>query len=138
MKYNTHAKSMSYIPGQIEHCEGEYTTIEGEMTHHRSFDLSSSDLIITDLLSKQGDGHKAYMSFHYNEGVNVEIKNNRITLMVGEKQYRMIIDIGVPYNAYTLDDTISPSFGVLKKAITLIVEFEFDNQVICTTKIIKI
>ena len=50
----------------------------------------------------------------------------------------MIIDIGVPYNAYTLDDTISPSFGVLKKAITLIVEFEFDNQVIWTTKIIKI
>lgn len=138
MKYNTHSKSMSYIPGQIEHCEGEYTTIEGKMTHHRSFDLSSNDLIITDLLSKQGKGHKAYMSFHYNEGVNVEIKNNSITLMVGEKQYRMIINIGVPYNAYTQDDTISPSFGVLKKAITLIVEFEFDNQVICTTKIIKI
>lgn len=138
MKYNANAKPILISSGDIEHCEGEYTTVVGRMTHHRSINLASSYVDITDTLTKQGAGHQAYMSFHFAKGVEAVLKNNKVILYKDGKEYNIILK--VPSSAFMriVDDTISPSFGVLINTKTLIVEFEFTDKASCVTIIQKI
>ena len=139
MKYNSCAKTMSYSIGAVMHCEGEYTTIEGKMTHHREFDLSSNSLIITDHLMKSGIGHKAYMSFHFSDNIVPSIEGESIFIKVGnEKRYSMRMESGSTFRLHIKDDTISPSFGKLLKTKTLVAEFEFENRAKFVTKIEKL
>lgn len=139
MKYNSNAKPMLFSYSDIEHCEGEYTTIEGGMTHHRCIDLGSMFVKITDHLSKKNAGHKAYMSFHFAEDVDAIIDGKGvISLFACGKEYTMSISSKSSLEMYIVNDTLSPSFGVLVNTKTLIVEFIFDEEAECVTTIKKI
>lgn len=135
MKYNSDAKPMLFSSCDIEHCEGEYTTIEGRMTHHREIDLGSSFVNILDSLVKNGAGHKAYMSFHFAEGVEAKLDGQTIKLFSGEKQYKMSLYSSSTLRLCIVNDTLSPSFGVLVHSKTLVVEFEFNEKAECVTRI---
>lgn len=138
MKYNTNAMNMLFLSGETEHCEGEYTTIVGHMTHHRDFDLGSQYLKITDCLIKEGNGHKAYMSFHFGKGITPMIEGNIVRLSYADQHYIINFSDIFSLNLRIIDDTFSPSFGVLEKSRTLVVEFEFDESAECVTVIEKI
>lgn len=135
MKYNSYAKPMSFSTGTVMHCEGEYTTIEGQMTHHRVFDLSSDCLTITDHVIKSGIGHKVYMSFHFSDSIVPSIEGDSIFIKGNEKQYSMKIESSSKIQLHIENDTISPSFGKLVETKTLVVEIKFENHVEFTTKI---
>lgn len=136
MKYNSNAKPMVLLLGDVEHCEGEYTTIEGQMIHRREFDLASDCLKITDHLTKTGARHKAYMSFHFAESVETTIEEGQIVMLsCGEKKYKLNINFASAVRLRIEDDTLSPSFGVLVESKTLVVEFEFDEHADCVTVI---
>lgn len=138
MKYNTTAKPMSMSSGDYEHCEGEYTTITGQMTHRRSFDLKSNSLTITDNVEKSGECHNAYMSFHFAEGIEPTIEEGVIHLNAKDKQYRMTIEGTVPPVFRIVDDSISPSFGVLASTKTIVAEVTFSQRMELTTNIERI
>ena len=138
MKYNSNAKSLFLSSQEIEHCEGEYTTIEGGMNHHRDFELSSLGIRVIDKLRKKGENHSVYMSFHFAEDIDVKIVGRLIYLTSKEKEYLMSFESELLLSLHLIDDTISPSFGVLKKSKTLVVEFRFDENAECTTIINKV
>lgn len=138
MKYNSNAKKMIFSSGETEHCEGEYTTIEGHMTHHRDFDLGAQSLKIIDRLTKYGNGHKAYMSFHFWKGIDAIIDGNSVRLSYDDYHYVINFAVTFSLNMRIIDDTLSPSFGILEKSKTLVVEFEFDETAECVTMIEKL
>ncbi len=137
MKYNSDAKNLIFSSGETEHCEGEYTTIVGHMTHRREFDLSAQYLKITDHLAKEGNRHKAYMSFHFWKGIDAIMDGNIVRLSYDNQHYVINFAVMFPLNMRIIDDTLSPSFGVLEKSKTLVVEFEFDEMAECVTTIEK-
>ena len=137
MKYNSNAKNMIFSSGETEHCEGEYTTIDGHMTHRREFDLGAQYLKITDHLTKEGNGHEAHMSLHFGKGIDSIIDGNIVRLSYNDKSYDINFASASPLHLHIIDDTFSPSFGVLEKSKTLIIEFAFDKVAECVTLIEK-
>ena len=133
MKYNANAEPMTIMSGEVEHCEGKYTTIAEQMTHRREFDLASDYLKITDYLAKKGPCHNAYMSFHFSKGVEATIEGTSVKLICGRKQYRITFDSQIQLCMRIEEDTISPSFGVIEDTKTLVVEFTFDENAKCVT-----
>lgn len=139
MKYNANAKIFSMSSRIVEHCEGEYTTIAGQMTHHRAIDLSSNSLKITDILTKKNGIHKAYMSYHFANEIDAILENNKIRLASHNgKEYNMTFISISPLSMRIIHDNISPSYGVLIPTKTLIIEFEFEDNVKCVTNIEKL
>ena len=53
----------------------------------------------------------------------------------GENKYNMDISSAAAVLLCSVEDTLSPSFGVLVESKTLVVEFEFDEHADCVTVI---
>lgn len=111
--------------------EGGYTTIEGQMHHTRRFVFKDGELIITDTIQKTGTGHVAKIYFHFADGVTVQINDNHFITNNNAQ-----IDFGThPDSLEIVDDTLSPSFGVLVKSKTGVATFRFENELTITTTI---
>lgn len=114
--------------------EGDYKTVGGKMHHHRKFALGSGECVIIDRLEKKGAGHSANFYFHFAEGMIPVICNSRLLL---DNKY--VIEFSVkPNQINIIDDTLSPSFGVLVSAKTAVINYVFNERLQATTKIGKI
>lgn len=135
LKYNCNAKVFDFFENAaVARCEGEYTTICGKMTHRRRFELTNKGLTITDSISKQGGGHSAYLSFHLAEDVLAVQCAQKIQLVSGTTTMNLEFETKQPTRVRIFDDTVSPSFGVLKPSKTISVFLDFDDNTDIVTK----
>lgn len=111
--------------------EGDYTTISGQMYHNRQFSFDNGKLVITDNITKTGNGHAARFFLHFAEGLMPVLSDKVLTLDNGVK----ITFKAAPSRLEIVDDTLSPSFGVLVPSKTAIATFEFDDEISIETTI---
>lgn len=129
LKYNTNAKPLTCCSENVaEHCKGEYTTLSGGFTHQRSFALTEQSLVIHDFLTKAGPGHNAKLSFHFAERVNIHEKDEVYEIVAGNRTLALSFETGSIIEVRIMDDTVSPSYEVLKPSITVVVTFEFAEK----------
>lgn len=135
LKYNTNAKTLScFTKGESECCEGGYTTINGGLSHRRLFSLCKEGLEIKDSLNKEGKGHRAYMSFHLAEDVAVLETNDGYELCSDGLMLRVGFTSKATVQTSVIDDTVSPSYGILRPSKTIEVLFDFDDKTEIITK----
>lgn len=104
---------------------GEYTTLKGRMTHHRQIKLDQGCCEITDTLKKSGNGHEAKFYFHFAEGIEPFIVNDK--LKIGDAiSFSFSLS---PLKIELKDDTLSPSFGLLVNSKTAVISFNFENEI---------
>lgn len=118
---------------KIKECvyEGTYTTVKGNLLHNRRFELVGHCLIISDVLKKEGNKHKAVLHFHFAEGIIPELQDGIVKLNNG-----FIISFNInPLQLSIIDDTVSPSYGVLIPNKTAMVVFGFDEKISIQTVI---
>lgn len=133
MQYNANEKKLKKNSNAFECCDGEYTTIIGGLTHHRRFELEIDRVIITDDLIKQGERHQSSYSLHFAPNIEVFVENEQVWLLGGKRRYRLFFKSDVPYQMVLSEDTVSPSFGLLQKALKLEVNFVFAEKTQLTT-----
>lgn len=107
--------------------EGEYKTFKAEMMHKRRFELSDNSLLLTDFLAKKGSEHKALFSFHLAEHVMASIKGNVVFLSSEHFDVIMKFITEEDIIIEIMDDTVSPSYGVLRESKTICLESVFDD-----------
>ncbi len=112
--------------------EGEYVTIEGKMSHRRQFFLYDKKLTIRDIITKSGSNHEAKLFLHFAQGIEPAIKDNGVILNDDVTTLSFSIP---PHKLEIKNDTMSPSFGVLESAKTLVVTFVFENEINVETDI---
>ena len=117
---------------------GSYETINGGLSQERTFVLTEGLLEITDRLKKDGAGHRGKMFFHLSEKIKDATKEGD-SVHVELPSYAVIIrctaqNIKEKITTQIVDDTYSPSYGILKPAKSLVVDFDFDDR--CTIKTI--
>lgn len=135
LKYNTNAKPLAFCSEKdAEHCEGEYATISGRFTHHRSFDLTEGSLSIHDVLTKAGADHTERLFFHLAEGCGVSEKEGAVEISSGNVALRLSFEAEKGIEMKVVDDTVSPSYGVLKPSKTVVVTFDFAEKAEIITK----
>lgn len=114
---------------QIMQCNGSYTTIYGKMRHERNFVLSDCNLSITDIIHKTGKNHNACISFHFADGIELIIDDGNLLIdtlhfqIVLSFENRKVDEINIQ------EDTISPSYGIIKASKTAIVNFPFNDNI---------
>ena len=139
MKYNSDVKSLSYSNNHdTEICEGSYTTIAEKTNHNRRFELTGLELTIIDHISKEGSNHNAYASFHFDEKVTVRPVEGGFQLEADGYIFKMSVTGPEGLECKIIDDTISPSYGVLKKSKTLAINWIFDSKSEIITKVEKL
>lgn len=135
LKYNTNARPLTCCSAnEVEHCEGEYTTLSRGFTHHRSFDLAEESLVIHDVLTMVGTGHVARLFFHLAEGVSICEKDGKYVIVSGDLALRLSFETEKDIEMRVVDDTISPSYGSLTPSKTVVVTFEFAKKTEIITK----
>ena len=112
--------------------EGSYRTIKGKMSHTRRFNLNDERLIIDDLLMKEGNNHQAQIYFHFAQGLNPVLKDNKV--FFDDINVVMSFD-STPEKLDIIEDTLSPSYGVLIPSKSLEVAFVFNNEIHIQTTI---
>lgn len=113
--------------------EGEYKTFEGELTHRRTFDVKESEIVITDILRKEGGGHSGLLSFHLAPGIVA--KKGDGALVMKSESFSVKMSFEPLVEAEIMDDTVSPSYGVLIESKTVRAKVLFDNSVIVKTRL---
>ena len=112
---------------------GEYTTIKGKLRHERAFSWLENCLVINDDLEKVGSGHSAPMSFHLAPGNVAEKKGNIFAISTEHYDVELKIVGETIIDSRIIEDTVSPSYGVLQKSITIEVVLNFDNAATIAT-----
>ncbi|MEA4822329.1 MAG: alginate lyase family protein, partial [Erysipelotrichales bacterium] len=136
IEYNTKADRLQLSSNENEEsCIGIYSTIKGCLNHKRKFILSNKQLIINDYLSKTGTEHKACLSLHFAADILPMINNNG--LLIKTNNYHIVVkfEFKDSFNLKIKDDSVSPSFGVLRNSKTAIIEFTFNEYVEFKTNI---
>lgn len=106
--------------------EGVYQTIKGQLEHRRKFTLTQDGLTITDHLNKQGPDHIANLFFHFAPGLTPIAEDGSVKL----DECGVIVSFSEkPDSQKIIDDTVSPSFGVLLPAKTLVATYHFSNEI---------
>ncbi len=118
---------------KINECvyEGTYTTVKGNLLHNRRFQLEDHCLTISDVLEKEGNNHKAVLHFHFAEGIIPELQDSSVKLNNG---VRIAFNVK-PLQLSIINDTVSPSYGVLLPNKTAKVVFDFDKKISIQTLI---
>jgi hypothetical protein len=129
LRRNNHKGKLVQVSDSI--FEGDYTTIKGQMHHKRRFDFKNEALIITDSIIKDGTDHEIKMFFHFADSFTSQLVGNRI---ITDKGVSIKFDVD-PDGLDIIDDTVSPSFGVLRKTKTGVATFKFANQMTIITTI---
>ena len=112
---------------------GKYSTLKGQMSHHRTFDLQEGRLLIKDVVEKTGLGHEGHLRLHLAEELEPELKDGPVIFEVGD--YALSIS-NSECELSVENDTWSPSFGVLKNNKTIDLKFKFDDIINLKTIII--
>ncbi len=110
---------------------GEYTTMKGQMNHQRHFNFNNGELIIVDKLTKSGAGHLAKLFFHFAEGIQ-PVVNDKVLTIDNDLEIAFSVQ---PIRLEVIDDTLSPSFGVLVPSKTAVATFKFSHEIIIETRI---
>lgn len=135
-KYNCYVKPLSVVcVDGLERCIGEYATIEGKMTHNRIFELSDNLLVIRDNIKKIGPCHTAQIFFHFAPNIEPTLEGNTALFSIGDSSFEITINFDDSLKLALISDTISPAYGVLEEAKTLVVEVLFKD---CTELITTI
>lgn len=113
--------------------EGEYRTFNGCLLHHRTFEIRGNDIIITDNLLKEGAGHNVILSFHLAPRIGVNNEDGALVLTSDSYSVKLIFD--PRFEVEIIDDTVSPSYGVLQESKTVRVKTQFDNSVVINTRL---
>lgn len=116
-------------------CFGSYITIKGEMRHTRNWNLGDDILIISDMVEKTGVNHSGSMYFHFNEGIDPIVKNNRIYININNIIMNITFDGDCVESVDIIKDTISPSYGVLCDTFTAKIAFAFNDKCNIITRI---
>lgn len=114
--------------------EGGYRTFKGGLNHHRRIVIGDDCLQMTDILRKEGPNHCAVFSFHLAPDLKVWGKGREIRLET--KALFLEILFGGEVGVEVVDDTVSPSYGVLVPSKTIRVQVSFDNEAVLDTKIL--
>lgn len=110
---------------------GNYQTIQGNMTHRRSFGFTGNGVELKDNITKEGHGHVAKFYFHFADGLNLQVEEKTV------KVNGICMTFGLPPKHIDIvDDIVSPSYGLLNNSKTLVVSYNFDNELEIITKII--
>ena len=113
--------------------EGDYTTIKGKMYHKRKFCFNGNQLVITDTISKLGNNHIAKLFLHFAVGIEPILNGNSLTI-----DNNVIVSFTIqPAKLELINDTFSPSYGVLEKNRTAVATFFFNNDTLIETVIRK-
>lgn len=113
--------------------EGKYETLYSGLVHKRRFSLENGSLFITDSISKPGPHHKAVLFFHMAEGITAKLEDNKLCVNNG-----IDFTFGVtPARIDILDDTLSPSYGIIAQSKTIAISYYFDESLIVETIIKK-
>lgn len=117
--------------------DGSYITYLGKLEHQRTFVLDPTSLTIIDKLSKSGTSHKAVFSFHCNENCAATIsEGEKVIIETPHHVAHMYFEAGKGTISLCVeDDTVSPSYGVLKQSKTIRVRLDFDNKLEMKTRI---
>lgn len=105
--------------------EGDYTTIKGQMSHVRSYQLIDKQLLLTDTIKKKGNGHQVQLFFHLAEHLEPKIVDNHLLV-------NNLITVSfnpIPQKMEIASDTLSPSFGILIPSKTIVLTYFFDNLI---------
>ena len=103
------------------------------MHHQRRFQLANEGLEITDSITKEGAGHNAELFLHLANGLTPVIIEECILI----SDDAIIKFSHQPDSIVIIDDTLSPSFGVLIDSKTIIASYSFDNELNIITSIKK-
>lgn len=128
MKYNATSKPLSLSQkNDCDECSGEYTTLQGGMTHLRTFILGKGQLQICDRLKKGGNNHRAVMYFHLAPEIVPRLVEGEVLIEVDGKKLKMSFYHEGDYKISIVQDTFSPSYGVLLNSNTVVIEFCFNE-----------
>lgn len=133
VKKNSHKEVLRYF--HPKDCLGSYETIKGKMRHQRFFSLEKESLTIEDQIEKEGDGHLCQVFFHLSPMVTVEIVNDMFILYTQNSKIKMSFICSNPLSLSVIDDTISPSYGLLTNSKTIKIETSFDENITFKTYI---
>lgn len=118
-------------------CGGSYRTIKGGLLHQRRFEIKNGKLEIIDTLSKKGNGHIGRVFFHLSDKVLPHIENDNVISIISSQNKIRFTLIGNNTDKQPtteiLNDTYSPSYGVLKSTNTIEGRFVFDKECVITT-----
>ena len=109
---------------------GNYRTLKGQMSHHRTIDLQEGKLIINDVIEKAGSGHEGHFRLHLAEGIEPKLRDDFVILEI--REYEISIS-NAECETSIEDDTWSPSFGVVRNNKTIDLKFKFDNNIYFST-----
>lgn len=115
------------------HLEGEYKTFNGSLKHRRSFDVFDNEVLITDQLNKEGAGHSAMLSFHFEPQLKAHIEGDKVALETDN--YHINLGFSQSLETELIEDTVSPSYGVLLESKTIRAKVLFDESVVIKTSI---
>ena len=137
MKYNSTSKPLSlFSAGEGIKCEGEYNTHLGGFSHKRSFLLKNKNLEIIDVLSKKGFGHEMTFYLHLAPNISPQVVDGAVCFYLNEYRFKVFINSHEADDSIQIiDDTFSPSFGVIQKSKTILYHNTFENQMCINTKI---
>lgn len=115
------------------HLEGEYKTFNGGLKHRRSFEVFDNEVLITDQLNKEGAGHSAMLSFHFEPQLKAHIEGDKVALETDN--YHINLGFSQSLETELIEDTVSPSYGVLLESKTIRAKVLFDESVVIKTSI---
>ena len=108
-------------------CQGSYQTIEGKMTHSRKILFEDNLIVIDDSINKKSGNHIVESFYHLAPEVLVDIHDNKIQLEVDDVQVLMFFESQSCYSITVIEDTVSPSYGVLIPSKTVKLESKFED-----------
>lgn len=117
--------------------DGEYITFKGSLTHSRKFEINNSSLLITDFLHKTGGKHQAVFSFHLAEQILPVLIDREISVSTEHFDIKMTFASHAnDFAVEIVDDTVSPSYGVLRSSKTVRLKLSFEESIEFNTNIL--
>lgn len=116
-------------------CKGSYKLIQSGVLHGRAFRIKDNHLQIEDTLEKYGKAHTAKLYFHCAEGLQPYTDGKTIWWVTSPHHYTMSFNSTNETNIEIINDTVSPSYGVLRSSKTIVITVPFDNKLTITTNI---
>lgn len=115
---------------------GSYETIKGGLKHERTFVLTEGQLEISDQFYKVSTDHSGKLFFHLSDEIIYSV-NCGDFVSVESSNYSVLFrwtakNTKGKLTTHIENDTISPSYGIVKPSKCLIVDFDFNDE--CTIK----
>jgi hypothetical protein len=90
------------------------------------------NLLISDTIIKEGGNHEASLYFHLAQGLKPVIKDGNVEVSINGMRVIVSFDIP-PMDLKILEDTLSPSFGKVIPAKTIMASYLFGDEISINT-----